>query len=77
MKAHVKEMGSREINEPNYSKYNDDRGDAETEDIADVMSCHTLTGLPRWHDGAVLWAVRRAHDRLLLSGARVNLLNNN
>jgi hypothetical protein len=57
------------LSEPNYSKYDDDRGDAETEDIADIMSCYTLTGLPRRHDGALLWAVRRAHDRLLLSGA--------
>jgi len=61
--------GSREINEPNYSKYDDDRGDAQTKDVSDIMSCYTLTGLPRRHDGALRWAVRRAHDRLLLSGA--------
>src|SRR5437588_5750523 len=53
----VLDEDSREINQPNYSKYDDDRGDAETEDIADVMSCYTLTGLPCRHDGARLWAV--------------------
>ena len=30
---------------------------------------YTLTRLPRRHDGTLLWAVRSAHDRLLLSGA--------
>jgi hypothetical protein len=28
------------------------------------MSCYTLTGLPRRHNRALLWAVGRAHDRL-------------
>ena len=35
--------GSREINEPNYSKYDDDRGDAETKDVSDIMSGYPLT----------------------------------
>jgi hypothetical protein len=61
--------GSREINEPNDSKYDDDRGDAETKDVSDIMPRYALTGLPRRHDRAPLWAVRRTHDRLLLSGA--------
>ena len=56
--------GSSEINEPNYSKYDDDCGNTETKDIPDIMSYYPLTGLSRRHDRALLWAVRRGHDRL-------------
>jgi hypothetical protein len=62
--------GLSEINEPNYSKHDDDRGETETEDIADIMSCYTLTGFPRRHDGAMLWAARRGHDRLPIANER-------
>ena len=65
-------MGSCKINEPNYSEYDGDRGNAETKDVADIMSCYTLTGLPRRHDGALLWTVRRAHGRLLLADSSQN-----
>lgn len=65
MKPHVKKWGSREINKPDYSKHDDDDGDAEAKNVPYIMSCYTLSGLPRRHDGTYLWTVRKAHDRLL------------
>jgi hypothetical protein len=41
------ERVSGEINNPNNSKYDNDRGDTEAEDEPDVMPGYALSGLPR------------------------------
>jgi hypothetical protein len=38
---------SRKIDDPNNSKYDNDRGDAEAEHEPDVMPGHALSSLPR------------------------------
>jgi hypothetical protein len=56
---------SREIENPNNNKRDNDRGDAEAEYKSDVMPRHTLSSLPRWYYRALLRTLGRTHDVLL------------
>ena len=57
---------SPEIEDPNNSKRDDDRGYAEAEYKPDVMPGYTLPSLPGWYYWALLRALGRTHDVLLL-----------
>jgi hypothetical protein len=56
----------REIDNPNNSKRDDDRGDAEAEYKPDVMPRHALSSLPRWNYRALFRTLGRTHDVLLM-----------
>lgn len=57
---------SREIEDPDNSKRDNDRSDAETEYKPDVMTGYTLPSLPRWYYWALLRTLGRTHDVLLI-----------
>jgi hypothetical protein len=61
----LKAAFSPEIEDPNNSKRNNDRGDAQPEYKPDVMPGYTLPSLARWYYWALLRSLGRTHDVLL------------
>jgi hypothetical protein len=56
-----------EIDKPNNSKHDNDRGDAEAEHEPDIMPGHALSSLARWYYRAQFRTLGRTHGAFPIS----------
>src|ERR1700746_4064268 len=56
-----------EVDDPDNSKHNNDRGQTKAQHAPDIVAGHALSSLARRDDGAPFRALGRTHDILLIS----------
>jgi hypothetical protein len=64
-----------EIDDPDNSKHNNDRGQTEAQHAPDIVPGNALSSLARRDDGAPFRALGRTHDILLIRLADRNRFN--